>query len=372
MNGRIQSEEIGKGNFQSTQHFVFAPDAPVALNQSNLIQEYERRLVVNTVSQPVLRLPGKTTSQSSVWTYPESTSQFHIMLADAKTPLARGYPELLKAKNRIPYHSLLDLHLAMSRTHPIHSVMPGDIVVIWQPAANEFRERYGLEVVPGHEFDISYSLFVHPEMARRPATVAAFIRLFVMGWNFIRAHRNRAVELLTNSTDYWTVLLSGAGISLDRLIASSSAINGEGESRLENSGISSVNDGRSETSLPHFTGSVDRPDRSEMSRKTKRSTERGEARCKLISALTKHHQYSDGFAFNVEPIASNSLARMAMVVKSTSSQFFKNEFGGYGKYRFMCSDSSKLIAALKLLNGEFPPSILFKSQAIDKDYRDDD
>lgn len=64
---------------------------------------------------------------------------------------------------------------------------------------------------------------------------------------------------------------------------------------------------------------------------TKRSTERGEGRLKLIGALTKHHQYAGGSCLNLEPIGNNDLAKAAAVSPSTASTFFNNEFQGHTK-----------------------------------------
>jgi hypothetical protein len=94
--------------------------------------------------------------------------------------------------------------------------------------------------------------------------------------------------------------------------------------------------------------------------KQKRSTERGEARTKIISALTKHHQYANGSVLNREPIGVNELARQAEVAPATSSAFFKEEFKGHDQYRAMCTrNTPELVAALKLLNDEFPPHLLY-------------
>ena len=94
-------------------------------------------------------------------------------------------------------------------------------------------------------------------------------------------------------------------------------------------------------------------------KKLKRSTERGEGRAKLISALTKHHKYADGGCLNLEPIGNNALARLAKVSESTASAFFNKEFDGHTKYRAVCRDATRLVPALKLLNQEFPAHILF-------------
>jgi hypothetical protein len=62
---------------------------------------------------------------------------------------------------------------------------------------------------------------------------------------------------------------------------------------------------------------------------------------------------------NLEPAGNNELARIADVSESTASAFFNKQFGGHTKYRTMCSDATRLVAALKLLNLEFAPHHLF-------------
>jgi hypothetical protein len=106
--------------------------------------------------------------------------------------------------------------------------------------------------------------------------------------------------------------------------------------------------------------------------KTKRGTERGEGREKLIAALTMHHKYADGSSLNQEPVGNNALARLAGVSVSTASAFFEKEFGGLKKYKAICSDISRLIAALKLLNKEFSPHLLFGAKPADDGEREDE
>ena len=93
--------------------------------------------------------------------------------------------------------------------------------------------------------------------------------------------------------------------------------------------------------------------------KPKRSTERGDGQAKLIAALTKHHKYADGGCLHLESVGNNELARLAEVSGSTASAFFKKQFGGHTKYRATCSDVSRLVAALKVLNQEYSPYQLF-------------
>ncbi|QDT51691.1 hypothetical protein Pan258_57830 [Symmachiella dynata] len=100
-------------------------------------------------------------------------------------------------------------------------------------------------------------------------------------------------------------------------------------------------------------------------KKTKRSTTKGEAREKLIAALTHHHDYQNGSCLNTESINNNELARNAGVSRSTASQFFQREFGGSEKkgghtnYKIICRDPARLAESLKVLNGEFSPDELF-------------
>ena len=106
--------------------------------------------------------------------------------------------------------------------------------------------------------------------------------------------------------------------------------------------------------------------------KRKRSTQRGEARVKLIAALTKHHDYANGGCLNLEPIGSNELARMAGVSSGSASAFFAKEFGGYVQYRKLCADRAGLVRALKKLNQEFSPHHLFGVKPPGEDERDDE
>jgi hypothetical protein len=99
----------------------------------------------------------------------------------------------------------------------------------------------------------------------------------------------------------------------------------------------------------------------------KRSTQRGEAREKLVAALTKHHQYADDSCLNLEPIGNNALARLAKVGKQTASHFFEKAFKGHRKYSAFCrSDAAGLVAALKLLNDEFAPHDLYGAKPPEK------
>jgi hypothetical protein len=108
-------------------------------------------------------------------------------------------------------------------------------------------------------------------------------------------------------------------------------------------------------------------------RKAKRSTERGEARAQIIAALSKHHKYSDDGVLNQEPIANNELARKAEVSRSTASEFFRSQFGGHAKYRRCCrGDNTRLVIALKLLNDEFSPQILYGVAPPGEGEREDD
>jgi len=111
--------------------------------------------------------------------------------------------------------------------------------------------------------------------------------------------------------------------------------------------------------------------------KPKRSTERGEGREKLISALTKHHDYANGSCLNPEPIGNNELARQADVDPSTASAFFNREFNnrqkkGHAKYKVICRDPGRLADSLKAINGEFSPHDLYGRRPYSENDRDDD
>jgi hypothetical protein len=97
-----------------------------------------------------------------------------------------------------------------------------------------------------------------------------------------------------------------------------------------------------------------------------RSHESGEARAKLIAALTAHHQYESGSVLNTEPIGCNELSVMAGVrSNSTSSRFFKAEFGSHTAYKRACRDTAKLANCLKIFNGEIVPKLLLNHDPVD-------
>lgn len=85
----------------------------------------------------------------------------------------------------------------------------------------------------------------------------------------------------------------------------------------------------------------------------KRSTEKGEARVKLVAGLTKHHKYDQGGCLNFEPIGCNKLARQTKVVQATASAFFKEVFGSHLGYKLACANESALIAKLLVLNSDY-------------------
>jgi len=98
----------------------------------------------------------------------------------------------------------------------------------------------------------------------------------------------------------------------------------------------------------------------------KRSTERGEGRCKLIAALIEHHKYDNGSCLNPAPIGNNELAKVAEVSTSTASTFFNEQFKGHTRYKAICRDIGKLVHSLKLLSGEFSPHDLYGSEPPEK------
>lgn len=95
--------------------------------------------------------------------------------------------------------------------------------------------------------------------------------------------------------------------------------------------------------------------------KSKRSTTNGEARTKIIAALTQHHGYDNGSCTNLEPVGVNKLAGEINVSSSTVSTFFKEQFQGHNKYKVACRNAGTLGNSLKMLNGELKPSVLFNA-----------
>lgn len=108
-----------------------------------------------------------------------------------------------------------------------------------------------------------------------------------------------------------------------------------------------------------------------------RSTERGEARTKIIPILTKHHQYADGGCLNTEPISINELARQAGVSTSTAKAFFDKEFGGkekedgHAKYKVVCMNAGRLADSIKAIRGELRAHDLYGRQPAGEDNRNE-
>jgi hypothetical protein len=104
----------------------------------------------------------------------------------------------------------------------------------------------------------------------------------------------------------------------------------------------------------------------------KRSTHRGDGRAKLIAALTRHHKYANGGCLHTVAISNNDLARDAGVSKSTASDFFNKKFQGHTKYKALCQDSRMLVVALKQLNGEYAPHLLYGQRPVGEGDCDDE
>ena len=103
-------------------------------------------------------------------------------------------------------------------------------------------------------------------------------------------------------------------------------------------------------------------------KQSKRSTEPGEAKTKIVAALIQHHQFDsggEGSCTNEAPIGVGQLADLADVAKSTVSEFFNEQFGdedsdgrlksGHRNYKITCRKKEKLVKALRLLQGDFKP-----------------
>ncbi len=74
----------------------------------------------------------------------------------------------------------------------------------------------------------------------------------------------------------------------------------------------------------------------------------------------------------MQPIGNNQLARLADVDKATASAFFQKEFGGHDRYKsHFCRDAGALVAAIKQLNGEYTPDVLFGRHLPREGDRDD-
>ncbi len=94
----------------------------------------------------------------------------------------------------------------------------------------------------------------------------------------------------------------------------------------------------------------------------KRSTQSGEASTKISAALIEHHQYHEGSCLNSDPIQVNKFAKKCGVASGSVTGFFKKQFGGRQNYLRACGDKTSLVNALRIINGEVTPKILFGSR----------
>jgi hypothetical protein len=110
---------------------------------------------------------------------------------------------------------------------------------------------------------------------------------------------------------------------------------------------------------PAGQGSPSTEDATSKPVRAKRRTEKGEAETKLIAALAKHHQYSDGSCLNPEHVQNNALARLAGVNQASATRFFKKHFRGRRQYVRICADPASLSRILGSLVGDMPAWKLF-------------
>ena len=145
------------------------------------------------------------------------------------------------------------------------------------------------------------------------------------------------------------------------------AAKGRGDTEIDTS-TESDGGGAPESSVDDGTPKIDSQDSSK--KKSKRSTEKGEARAKIISTWTLHHQYRDGGALNFEPIGVNELARQSDVSSGSVTTFFNEVFDGHAKYRSACHLKHPLLRALKEQNDDFSPEPQYDAALLDE--RDED
>lgn len=70
------------------------------------------------------------------------------------------------------------------------------------------------------------------------------------------------------------------------------------------------------------------------------------------AALIKHHGYENDICTSFVPLSCTNLASSLGRAKNSASLFFLKKFKGHKKYVNMCSDSSLLNTAMKMLSGE--------------------
>jgi hypothetical protein len=123
---------------------------------------------------------------------------------------------------------------------------------------------------------------------------------------------------------------------------------------------------REKTNAPE----IEEAEPSDTGKRSRRSTVKDEPEDRLISELTRHHQYANGRCGNLTPIGVRDLAKTTGIARSTISLFFqkrfqlkkcKGKYKGHDTYKIICrSDAqnpetkSLLAQILKRMNGEEP------------------
>ncbi len=104
--------------------------------------------------------------------------------------------------------------------------------------------------------------------------------------------------------------------------------------------------------------------------KKRKATTKGEAEKKITGYLLTHHKYDNGTCENYEPLRVGEIVRGAEIARGSVPDFFNKYFadgnkGGHNLYKTACHDQTLLNTAMRILAGEFSPSILFHSTPID-------
>lgn len=100
----------------------------------------------------------------------------------------------------------------------------------------------------------------------------------------------------------------------------------------------------------------------------KRSTQKGEAKQKLISALVAHHKYDGVVCEKRDSVSVRELAEAAEVAPASASRFFQKQFpdGGHKRYKNLCiRDFRRVEQFLKLISGE---TVLADVRSLDDDF----
>ena len=184
--------------------FVFAPDAPMVLEQNDEVREFVKRIDVFTERQVILKKRGNDRGRRpTIFMYPNSSATHQKKLQELGIrdyPLPEKYDE-----EPIELIDYVDLGQRM---------LPGDITFAWDPLIDTLLQDDSIVQLEGSEFPTTLSLYQHPFWERELSTHAdAFVEMFVASWKICQREKLASWTSLLGSPGFLGSFQRGSGAS---------------------------------------------------------------------------------------------------------------------------------------------------------------